>query len=73
MLSLSTEALGLPRNSYMVRLSDGAVAAINDSFIELSRRLSCNHHHTMRKIHLWELAEGRDDVLVRQSSPSWCV
>lgn len=53
-------ALALPRNSYMVRLSDGAVAAINDSFVELSKRLTRHHGHVMRRVHLWELVEGRD-------------
>ena len=55
---LSKDALALPRNSYMVRLNDKVCTAINDTFVELNRRIRREHSHMMRHVFLWELIEG---------------
>ena len=62
---LSRETLSLPRNSYMVRLSDMACAAINDAFQELTRRLR-QHDHMIRHVYLWECVEGPNTELSTQ-------
>lgn len=55
---LSKDALALPRNSYMVRLNDKVCTAINDTSVELNRRIRREHSHMMRHVFLWELIEG---------------
>ncbi len=55
---LSRESLALPRNSFMIRLNDTVVTAINDTFIKLKRLVTRDHPHSMRHIYLWELVEG---------------
>jgi len=55
---LSKDALALPRNAYMIRLNDKVCTAINDTFIELNRRIRHHHAYTVRHIFLWELIEG---------------
>lgn len=63
--SISREQLSMPRNAYMIRLNDTVTTAINDTFLELKRRLQRNHWHMMRNIYLWELIEGPSPMLTQ--------